>query len=219
MVKSNTHFQEIFYANLTISDEKGLLLCSTQIKIRSFSFIEKLLGKILGVPSGNHFNLEKEKSDHIARAQTEYYNVPPPYPRKPTHNILNLEGKLLHNIIQRCLLHRSNTTDQVLHSTLSIMDNVMNGQDIDIPNLIITSMHTAITSKRGSPLPSANLLPKIFAHFDINLEDEEKEKVNGKFDEKALKNLGIIKDGDTWTTKFATSKPLPITEERFKSFA
>ena len=55
----------------------------------------------MGVPSGNHSKLDKDKVTHVLRAQTEFFNILPHYPKKPTLNIFNLEGKVLRNIIQR----------------------------------------------------------------------------------------------------------------------
>lgn len=83
----------------------------------------------------------------------------------------------------------------------------MHEVDSDIPYFIITSMHIAIKSKRGSLFTFSNILPLVFAHFRINLKDEEKEKVIGSFHEKALKNIGICKDDDAWTSKVVTCKP------------
>ena len=73
-----------------------------------------------------------------------------------------------------------------------MMDKIMHEVDPNSPYLIFTFMHTTVTNKRGSPFPFANLLPFIFAHFNINLEDKEKEKVE-------------------------TSKPPPFTDENFES--
>ena len=84
-------------------------------------------------------------------------------------------------------------------------------------------MHTAITSKKDSLLSFAKVLPLIFSHFDINLEDEEKEKVVGRFDEKALKNFDISKDDRAWgkgkgcwTSNVMNFKPPSFTNEKFE---
>lgn len=58
------------------------------------------------------------------------------------------------------------------------MDNIMHEVDLDIPIIIITSTHTATTSKKDHVLPFANPFPLIFAQIDISLEDDKKKKVN-----------------------------------------
>lgn len=78
-------------------------------------------------------------------------------------------------------------------------------------------MQMTITSKRGSSLLFANLLLLIFAHFDIDLLDVKKEQIVGRFDEKVVKNLGISKENDAWTSKVVTYKPSPSTNEKSES--
>ena len=109
----------LFYANRQIINEKGIFLCSSQVRNCSFSFTETILGKILNFLFGNQSNLDKEKVNHIARAQTKLFNVLPPCPKKPTHNIFTLEWKILHNIIQRCLpqeqYYRPSSSNHIIH--------------------------------------------------------------------------------------------------------
>ena len=95
---------------------------------------------------------------------------------------------------------------------MELMYLILNGHDLDLANTILATIAHTRKSKKGTPLPFANLLTRVFKAFKVDVSNEEQYDHTGKFDSKSFEKIGISQDPEgNWVLAPSSSKALPIT--------
>ena len=88
-----------------------------------------------------------------------------------THNILEVEAKILFTIFMRCLIPKENSKELLSDKVLYLMYLVLHNYDLDLPTMVMEHMLYAASMKKRYALPYANLLSLFFKHFGIPVEE------------------------------------------------
>lgn len=190
----------LFFVNLTAHREKGILTLHSQIKGRKITLSASSLAIILGLPEEIDTKSHPSKSVCLAHAQKEFFEKSTSSAEtsskpksKHTHNVLTLEAKLVFTLLARCIMPRKHSRELITDNLLEVLDLILTGHVIDVPNLILSYMLHTVNTPMTAPLPYANLFPKIFEFFEIDTMGEEEISHKGCIDEECWGRLGFEK--------------------------
>jgi len=190
----------LFYINMVAKRDHGELSLETIVKgktiIISKTFLATLLKTSLDISTDSH----PSRLECVQNAKASLFLHSDPRPKQVTHSVLNLDAKVLHTLLVRCILPRANSRELVTDSSLEIIYLLLHGYAIDLPELILHHMQRALSGSRAVPLPFANFLPRIFAALDISLSHEDIETHNNTpVNADTFSRLGIFRIPDgTW---------------------
>ena len=115
---------------------------------------------------------------------------------------LKLEMRLLHNIVSRIFFPKTGRFDWVNEKEIVFMYHVIEGNQINLPFLMITQMKEATKGKRAC-LPYGMVFTLIFNEFGVNLDGEISKKLlhTDTYNDKSLFRMGYIKKDNNWMKK------------------
>ena len=115
---------------------------------------------------------------------------------------LKLEMRLLHNIVSQIFFPKTGRFDWVNEKEIAFMYHLIEGNQINLPYLMLTQMKEAAKGKRAC-LPYGMVFTLIFNDFGVSLEGEIAKKLlhTDTYNEKSLLRMGYIKKDNVWVKK------------------
>ena len=115
---------------------------------------------------------------------------------------LKLEMRLLHNIVSRIFFPKTGRFDWVNEKEIAFMYHLIEGNQINLPYLMLNQMKEAAKGKRAC-LPYGMVFTLIFNDFGVSLEGEIAKKLlhTDTYNEKSLLRMGYIKKDNVWVKK------------------
>lgn len=168
----------LFYINMVVSKSRGgETNIKTLVKGKQIILNPSTLAQILKTTPDLWTDSHPPRQECVSKAREQYLLPDLPQARQLTHSSLKLEPKIIFTYLVRCIVPRITSRELVTDQTLEIIFLLLNGYALDLPNIILNHMvHCYSSPRRHTPLPYANLLPKIFEFFEIDLGNEEVER-------------------------------------------